>query len=196
MTENKTRNIGWTRKISLWWKFSGQYMFSDLLQGLRNLWRWKRVVWLDRNWDHRYIFDVLQFKLEQQADYISQRDFHTEAQRDAERMRTCVRLIEKIKTGFYEMEYMDYHETNFWFDDCEDRPGFSELKHETVSENFQEYIQKYKRVHAALQAGTLPSVFTLDSPEKMVMNIAHHNHKRAKRLLFTLLERNIESWWD
>lgn len=196
MIEIKTTKIGWTRKISLWWKLSGQYMFSDLLQGLQNLWRWKRIVWLDRNWDHRYIFDILQFKLEQQAKYISKRDFHTEAKRDAERMQTCVRLIEKIKTEFYATEYMDYHETNYWFDDCEDQPGFSELKCETLSENYNMYIKKYSRVFQQLESGKLKNYWSMEHPQQIAMNIAQHNHIRAKRLLFTLLERNIESWWD
>jgi hypothetical protein len=30
----------------------------------------------------------------------------------------------------------------------------------------------------------------------VAINIAHINHLRAKRLLFSILEENIEKWWD
>jgi hypothetical protein len=30
----------------------------------------------------------------------------------------------------------------------------------------------------------------------IAMNIGHINHDRAKKLLFKLMEENIERWWD
>jgi len=36
-----------------------------------------------------------------------------------------------------------------------------------------------------------------DSTKQIIaINIGHTNHIRAKKLLFTLLEHNIEKWWD
>jgi hypothetical protein len=32
--------------------------------------------------------------------------------------------------------------------------------------------------------------------ELIAMEIAHENHERARKLLFKILERNIERWWD
>ena len=34
------------------------------------------------------------------------------------------------------------------------------------------------------------------SDQTLAMWMSHYNHRRAKRILFTLMERNIEKWWD
>ena len=45
-------------------------------------------------------------------------------------------------------------------------------------------------------------VFTLDGKDsedikqRIAMNIGHINHERARKLLFKLMEQNIEKWWD
>jgi hypothetical protein len=30
----------------------------------------------------------------------------------------------------------------------------------------------------------------------LAMNVAHLNHERARKLLFKIMEENIERWWD
>jgi len=35
-----------------------------------------------------------------------------------------------------------------------------------------------------------------DDKQVIAMNIAHINHDRARKLLFKLMEENIERWWD
>ena len=37
---------------------------------------------------------------------------------------------------------------------------------------------------------------SLEVKQKLAMNIGHINHKRARKLLFKLMEQNIEKWWD
>jgi hypothetical protein len=34
------------------------------------------------------------------------------------------------------------------------------------------------------------------SKERIAREIAYENQQRCRRLLFKLLERNIEKWWD
>jgi len=35
-----------------------------------------------------------------------------------------------------------------------------------------------------------------DDKQIISMNIGHINHDRARKLLFKLMEENIEKWWD
>ena len=35
-----------------------------------------------------------------------------------------------------------------------------------------------------------------DDKQSIAMNIAHLNHSRAHKLLFRIIEENIEGWWD
>jgi phosphoribosyl-ATP pyrophosphohydrolase len=187
-------------RIYLWWDMDGRYYHKYFKQGVKNLWYWFPVIWKDRNWDSHYIFDMLQHKLTAQANYIGRRDFHTRAQLDAKRMRLCVKLIKKVQEEDYTMEYMDYHKDRVWFTDCEDRPGSSLYNSEEVWEKYDEYFAKYPLVYKRVLKGE--GVFTLNGRDEsdmkrvIAMNIAHLNHDRARKLLFKIMEENIESWWD
>jgi hypothetical protein len=187
-------------RIYLWWDMDGRYYHKYFKQGVKNLWYWFPIIWKDRNWDSHYIFDMLRHKLTAQANYIGRRDFHTRAQLDAKRMRLCVKLIKKVQEEDYTMEYMDYHKDRVWFTDCEDRPGSSLYNSEEVWEKYDEYFAKYPLVYKRVLKGE--GVFTLNGRDEsdmkrvIAMNIAHLNHDRARKLLFKIMEENIESWWD
>lgn len=188
------------RRIWLWWEHDGKYYHKYFKQGVKNIIYWFPVIWKDRNWDSHYIFEILQHKLKAQANYIGKRDFHTRAQLDAKRMRLCVKLIKKVQEEDYTMEYMDYAKDRVWFTPCEDREGSSLYNSEEVWEKYDEYFAKYPLVYKKVLKGE--GVFTLngrdDSEMKRViaMNIAHLNHDRARKLLFKIMEENIEGWWD
>jgi len=180
-------------KIRLWWKFEGRYTHSNIIQGIKNLWKWFPVVWKDRDYDDHYIWEVLQFKLRKQAKYIDDRDFHVHAKRDAEIMMTCVRLMEKVSDEYYQMEYMDYCKDKHEFIDS-DTPGYSELKTTFISENFDEYFAKRKTAHRHVVKNG--GVFGNEDKKHTAMSMGYRQHEKARKILFTLLERNIERWWD
>lgn len=188
------------RGIWLWWNHDGKYYHKYFKQGVKNIWYWFPVIWKDRHWDGHYIFEILQHKLTAQANYIGRRDFHTRAQLDAKRMRLCVKLIKKIQEDDYQMEYMDYAKDRVWFTDVEDRPGSSLYNSEEVWEKYDEYFSKYPLIYKKVLKGE--GVFTLngrdDSEMKrtIAMNISYINHDRARKLLFKIIEQNIECWWD
>jgi hypothetical protein len=190
---NKEHKTSFLKKIQLWWEFEGRYYHTDFIKGVKNLWKWFPIIWKDRDWDHRYILQVIEFKLEKQAKYIGDRDWHTRAKRDAEVMMTCTRLINKVSEGYYESEYMDYCKDEFEFVDS-DKPGFSELKITPISENFDEYFAKRKSAHRHIIKNG--GVFGNSNKKSIAMGMGRYQHEKARKLLFTLMERNIEGWWD
>mgnify|MGYP003351274053 CR=1 FL=1 len=86
------------------------YRIKRFFKRIYNLYRWFPIIWKDQDWDDYYIFEVLKFKLKNQAEHIGGKDRHTRAKRDAEKMMLCVRLIEKVQEEYYGCEYQDYHE--------------------------------------------------------------------------------------
>jgi hypothetical protein len=184
----------------LWWKFEGRYYHKDLYRGIKNLIQWFPVIWKDRDWDSYYIFQILEHKLKLQAKGIAKRDIHVNAQRDAEIMRTCVRLMEKVRDGYYESEYMDYHETKTWFESIKEQPGYSTWESEIIYENFDEYFKKYPLIYKRVLNGE--GIFPINQKignerkQTIAMNIAYINQERAHKLLFKILENNIRRWWD
>jgi hypothetical protein len=144
-------------------------------------------------------------KLRWQAKYIGDRDFHTRAALDAKRIRLCANLMDKVQDGFYSGEYMDYHETKWNFLDIPDKPGYKELDMQTTSENFDDYFKKYPLVYKKVLSDKKLQIFGIeardgetevDAKQRIAMNIGRYNHERARKLLFKIMEENIEGWWD
>lgn len=186
-------------KIRLWWKFEGRYYHKDFIHGIKNLFKWFKIIYKDRNWDHRYIFDILQHKLKLQAKYIGDRDIHTRAKRDAWVMNLCCKLIDKVKNEYYEMEYMDYHKSRMDFLDIPDKPDLKKLDIVELSESFDDYFKKYPLIYKQVIRLGEKNIFPIkykEDKKKIAMNIGFINHKRAKKLLFKILEQNVEGFWD
>lgn len=186
------------RFIPLWWNHEGRYYHKVFKTGVKNLWYWLPVIWKDRNWDSNYIFEIMMHKLKAQSKYIGERDIHTRAKRDSEIMMTCVRLMKLVQEETYSSEYSDYHKTKHWFEDLPDKPGFSSWESRLLEENFDDYFMKYPLIYKRVMKGE--GVFGREGREDdkqiIAMNIAHINHDRARKLLFKLMEENIERWWD
>ena len=190
-------------KIKLWWKFDGKYIPRNIVEGTKNLIKWFPIIWRDRDWDSQFIFDILQFKLKNQAKYIGDNDRHTSAKEDAEIMMRCVDLIEKVKTEFYQSEYMDYHESTFEFVDIPENErsewyeeGMKQYHSEEIWEKFDEYFAKYPKIYDYVMTYKKAQIFPIDTKQKIAMNMGHELHKRARKELFNLMEKNIERWWD
>ena len=133
----------WYWKLYRWVRWKLPYQHKYIKYGVKNLYKWFWVIWNDRDWDHHYIFQVLKFKLEKQASHLAENGFHNNAQRDAELMMTCVRLIDKLQNEYY------YDEL------CKSGVRSSEAVKNVIAK-----------------------------------------HKKAKRLLFKIMNDRIEEWWD
>jgi hypothetical protein len=176
------------------WKTIG-WRIKYFFKSIQNLIRWAPIIWKDRDWDHRYIYDILRFKIQNQAKYIGEKDRHTSAKRDAERMMTCVRLIERVSDEFYDGEYMDYQESEFHFEPCVDNPELSKLEIEEKWNNYKDFFLKYPRQYKRALAET-NWYYNEKNDRTIAMWICNENQKRAQALLFKMLDCHIRGWWD
>ena len=69
-----------------------------------------------------------------------------------------------------------------------------EWEKEFVYSNFDEYFKKYPLVYKKVVANIEPD--KKDDKKYIAMRIDQTNHKRAIRLLFKIMEDQIERWWD
>lgn len=196
----ENEKVGFLENIRLWWKFDGRYYHKDFIKGVKNLIRWFPVIWKDRDWDYRYIWDLNIQKLKFQSKYIGENDNHTRAKRDAQIMMTCIRLMEKIKDGDYEVEYQEYYNTNVTFVPTILESGEKVYTYDSkvISENFDEYFKKYPRQYKKVLSGEVNRFKRDGDKDKnlIAMEISIENHNRAKKLLFKLMDFYIEYWWD
>ena len=171
----------------------------EIKQGIINLWKWFPIIWKDRDWDDHFIWEILKNKLVWQAKYIGKHDRHTTAELDVRRMLICAKLMDNIQDEFYSGEYMDYYESNIeWIHHSD---GY-EMKTQITSEHFDDYFKKYPLVYTKILTDNKLQIFKIegdsesDVKERIAMNIGLYNHIRSKKLLFKIMEENIESWWD
>ena len=209
ITVESERKLSVWRKLYLNWKFEWKYWHKDFYQGVKNLVKWLPVIWKDRSWDDHYIWEILKTKLKFQADYIAKRGIHLDANRDAERMMTCVRMIDDIQSEHYQTEYFDYQHSEYHFvpvseEDMEDiddedlrfdMKGASTLHVQEIWEKYDDYFAKYPHAYREVTK-TDKYIFENDSKHKIAMNMGHYLDKKANRILFKMLETHMRSWWD
>lgn len=187
-------------RIRLWWKFDGQYMHKDFARGIKNLWRWFPIIWKDRDWDHTYIYKIIETKLQFQAKGIGGRDRHTTANRDAEKMRLVSKLIKLQQDDFYGLEYADYHDTKYEFVPTDETKQWYRMEDTLISENFNDYFKKYPRQYKRVLSGEINRYNRQPgdgiTSRDMAMEIAHENQDRCRKLIFKIMESEIERWWD
>ena len=187
-------------KIRLWWKYNGSYIPKNIVRGIKNLWKWFPIVWKDRDWDHTFIYKILEFKLKNQSKYIGNKDRHTRSQYDSTRMDLVARLIQKQTNEEYNIEYMDYQDIEIKFEPIIDGESIREIKFETKSENYDDYFAKYptwyRRAIKYIQTG--PRKYTNDETDKSLVEMVMSDLKQAKcqELIFKLMEYHIRGWWD
>jgi hypothetical protein len=200
---DKDENTTWFTKkferVLIWYNMDGRFTFRNIKIGFKNLWKWLPTVWKDRDWDYRYLITVLEFKLKKQSDYIRSKDRHTQSKRDSEVMMTCVRLLKKFGDEYYTSEYVDYFKSKHsWVKDDDKR--YYTVESKIIIEDFDEYFKKYPLIHKRVLNGE--GLYPLDGEDEksvkksIAMNIANVNHNRVRKLVFKIMENNIEKWWD
>jgi hypothetical protein len=165
------------------------YKVKQFFKRIYNLYRWFPIIWNDQDWDDHYIFEILKFKLKNQAEYIGGKDRYIGAKRDAEIMMLCTRLIDKVQDEWYGREYLDYQKSEMKFTPSESHPGSYEMEFEELSEHYDDYFKKYPLIYRMV-----PDLNA--SKDRIAFQIAKINEERAHKLLFTILEQNIRRWWD
>lgn len=77
------------------------YLWSDLTQGVANVFRWIPVIWFDRDWDWCHLADVMEYKLRRMAHLEETVGHHVGSKRDAKRMRVCADLLKRLNDDEY-----------------------------------------------------------------------------------------------
>jgi hypothetical protein len=165
------------------------YKIRQFYRRIYNLYRWFPIIWKDQDWDDHYIWEIWKFKLRNQAEYIGNKNRHVKAKRDAEIMLLCARLMDRIQDEYYQYEYTIYHTSEIVFKDSDQYTDCKEIDIIETSEYFDDYFAKYPLIYRMVPDLQAPKL-------KIALQIARINEERAKKLLFTLLERNILRWWD
>lgn len=145
--------------------------------GIKNLLIWFPIIWQDRNWDSYFIYKLLSFKLNLTEKHIRKHDRHTTSVQDANRIKVCILLLDRL--------IKDEYEENC-FKKVDEKWG--ELKM-NLDDNHKIKIYREKVL-------TEKDHEKERKQSKECYRIADEMRKQDKKLLFTYLFKHIDKWWD
>jgi len=166
-----------------WFKAVKDYIRYDIPYGIENLIKWFPIVWKDRDYDFYFIYVTLRHKLHLTEQHIRNHDIHTRAKEDADKIKLCVNLLDRLIAD-------DYHEIAFKRHD--EKWGAGELNFKKLPENDELYegIISHKHVHTEEDKEKERKDFkTAYEHEQYLKN-------QDKEMLFKLMNKYIEGWWD
>ena len=159
-----------------------RYFFRDLKQGIKNLIIWFPVIWKDRWWDHWFFYVLLHKKLSLMEENIRKYGIHVNAEQDADKIKICVNILKRlIDDKYHEIAHSNHKkkwgESKMNFIDTDD-PELSELKitYDSVKTD-KDKEQQRKDFRRACEKEQELREQDLD-------------------MLFTLLRKHIQTWWD
>jgi hypothetical protein len=176
----------------IYWYYEIKWKINGFFHSIYNLYRWFPVIWRDVDYDCYDIYNVLKFKLNNQANYLEEYD----SSRKSEWIRTCIRLIDRIQDEYYSSEYMYYQKSEFLLKELENFPNAHELLLNELEEHFDDFFKKYPLIHKRSLNGEVYVINPNTSKRRMALNISMINHTRAKQLLYKIMETQLDKWSD
>ena len=159
-----------------------RYFYRDIKTSIKNLIIWFPIIWKDRQWDHWFIYEILYKKLSLMEHFIRNHGYHVRAEQDADNIKTCALLLKRLKDDEYhenafKQHYKKWGEPDFDWRES-DRRDLSKLhiKYDKVKTE-EDKIQERKDFKIACEREELLKQQDLD-------------------LLFTLMGKHIQTWWD
>jgi len=135
------------------------------------------LLWNGFDFDFSYSVELFRKQLERQADFLESDTANTlSAKTNAQKIRTAIRLMDKVYNEEYASEYMIqidklYGTTHYDITDGE----FVLWNENAVDDEHQKEINEVRN---------------------QMMSLSRDKQNRAHKLLWDYIEHNIQRWWD
>lgn len=175
----------WLRYVPTWLKQS--------FQGLRNIVRWIPTIYRDRHWDHSFITDLLQKKLEFMREELVTANRFTGVEAVNKDITLALNLLERIKHSYYELEMYDYIKRSFDFVPADVTAEYFTMEDTILEDNLDDYLAKYARTSARLR-----QKYNLkrNQTERLAYKVSSYNQEKCERIFWKLMYYKLNHWWD
>jgi len=159
--------IRWPRKIK---------------HGIKNLIIWFPVIWKDRWWDHWFIYSMLNKKLSLMEKSLRKYGHHTNAERDAHKIKVCAILFKRLMDDNYFENASRRHDEKWG----EAKLSFLEIENSellTLEINHDKVITEKDK----------------EQERKDFKRVCKHQDNMNKQdinMVFDLMKKHIQGWWD
>lgn len=149
--------------------------------GIKNLIFWIPIIWNDRNWDYYYILKMLKHKLKL-----------IDSEQSCRYNKICQILIDRIQDDYYYNEMNQYIDREAKFVKIEET-NLHEIEFIEIRNDLDAYMNMYPKEKKIILE-KFPN--KKDDLLGLSMLVSMERHKRAKNLLFSILNNKIETWWS
>ena len=157
------------------------YWFKRKYRQIQRVIDFLPLIWNGFDFDYQYSIDLFKKQLERTANFLdSDRSYSMDAKQRASRIRTAIRLIDKVYDEDYSLEYVKKLEQLY---------GKDVLDWNTISVGQERYELKY-------QYEKWDNRDEIDEMKIKLFKEANEKQKRAHKLLWDFIEHNIQKWWD
>ena len=185
------KDTAWERKT---WRRYIHWRIKYFIDGIHNIIRWMPTLYHDRDWDDSFILKMLQKKIEHQRKYLVKHNRHMRVDEDNFWMTVALNLIEREKEEYYGLEHYDYMNLEVKFHLSKHKSDCYEMKRIIKSEQLDNYLTKYKGAVRRVLKANKKIEFT--DKEKIAFYVSKYNQERSRKLLFNILEKYSNRWWD
>ena len=160
------------------------YWFKRKLNQIKRVIDYLPIIWNGHDFDYLYATALFKHQLKRTADYLdSDNAYSVSGKVNAQKIRTAIKLMDKVYDEDYAMEYMDKMEEKFGklkihFEKVPDMDGY-ELKSVHADDITKDYYDDA----------------TVEEKRKMFLE-SMEKQRRAHKLLWDYIEWNIQHWWD
>ena len=153
----------------------------DIPCGIKNLIRWFPIIWKDRSWDHRYIYEILRHKLDLQQKHIRKHKNHEGYEETAQKIELCVNLLDRLLDA-------DYNDIAFRF--FYKKWGQPEFNWIDKGNGYWQLDIKHPKVL------TNEDQLECDKEFKVYSKREAELEKQDLDMLFKTMRKHIQTWWD
>ena len=178
----KDDNLYW--KIYRFFRWKVRYWPYDLKYGVQNLIAYFPLIWQDRNWDYRFLYEMMNKKLERMEHNIRTYGHHVNSIKDANQIKECHEIIKRQMEDdyygiYFEKEFVEkWGESDSFFTRVKDRDNLCQWNHD------------YEKAKTALDKEIAQKEwFELIKKAEVIK-------QKEKRKLFRIMSSRIEHWWD
>ena len=146
------------------------------------------IIWKGFDFDFSYSVELFRKQLERQAKFLeSDRAMTLSAKTNAQKIRTAIRLMDKVYEDEYSTEYMNtidklYGTTHYDFEELEERDKNGEFVYKLKLCNENAVDEEHQN--------------EINVVRREMMLLYRDKQKRAHKLLWDFIEHNIQNWWD
>lgn len=169
------------------------YFFRRKYRQIQNIIRWIPILWNQFDFDYRYAIDVFKFQLKNLADFMDSDKSRTlDASVRAQRIRTVIKLIDKVYDEEYACEYQDKLKEKYGNSKFDFIP--------TGDTTYNDFTNKEEKLYEMVKVWNTKysedELKQIAEDESKMFNESQLKQEKAHRLLWKMIEHNIRGWWD